>query len=90
MILEVNQTLLTAYKTAHKNPNYALNFILNTLDPSIVKEGISLPCNFTIQGNSTTFKVDDNNAKIMQEVFGKIDKDLIERLLWIAYLMPEM
>ncbi len=90
MKIEINQTLLTAYKSANKNPNYSLNFILNTLDPSVVKDGIDLPNSLSFQGNSITFDIDSNNAKIVQQIFGRTDADLIERLLWIAYLMPEM
>lgn len=90
MKMEISKILINAYKDSNKNPNYALRFILNTLDPMICKKGILLPNIVEFQGESSPCEIDEQNAEITKQIFGKIDKALIERLLWIAYLMPEI
>jgi len=90
MKIEISQKILSAYKNSGKNPNYSLNFILNSLDSSVCKEWVTLPDNFEFQGATFTFEIDEKNVKIVQALFGQIDTTLIERLLWIAYLLPEM
>ena len=90
MQFEISEKLIKAYNENSKNPNYSLNFLLNSLDPSICISAIKLVDVFNIQGNTITYDVDEKNIKIIKILFKEINNNLIEKLLWIALLLPEM
>lgn len=90
MKIELSKKLILAYKEYGKNPNYSLTFLLNSLDPYICVAVIQLPDIFSFNGNTMTCEVDDENACIIQKLFGRVDSVLLERLLWVALLFPEV
>lgn len=90
MRMILNEKLIVAYKENGKNPNYSLSFLLNSLDPSTCTAGVELLDAFTIGGPTAEYEVDDKNFRIIQKIFGKVDAAIVERLLWIAFLLPDM
>lgn len=90
MIVEVNSKLVAMYKEHSKNPNYALSFILNSMDPDTCIEGIALVDGFTIPGESTGIEIDEKNARAIKSIFGAADSATVTKLLWVAMLFPEI
>lgn len=90
MQFELSEKLIKNYSESSKNPNYSLTFLLNSLDPSTCVAGIKLVDVFSVQGNVIKYEIDEKNIKIIKTLFKEIDNTLIEKLLWIALLLPEM
>lgn len=90
MKLELSEKLIKKYTESNKNPNYSLTFLLNSLDPSVCVSAINLVDNFNIHGNTIMYDIDEKNIKIIKALFNITDNKLVEKLLWIALLLPEM
>ena len=90
MRYEVSKKLISAYKENKKNPNYSLTFILNSVDPGTCAAGAELIDSFIISDDKVSFEIDDNNIRALKSLFGNADAILVEKMLWIAFMLPEM
>lgn len=90
MLFELSNKLISAYSDNGKNPNYSLTFILNSVDPSICAAGVALIDSFAISEEKVSFEIDDNNIYTLKSLFGGVDAPLIEKMLWMAFMLPEM
>lgn len=90
MCFNIKQELLSLYIDSGKNPNYSLTFILNSVDPNICAKGIEIVDHFQLSGDTVSFDIDDNNIHLLNALFGSINATLIEKLLWIAFMFPEI
>lgn len=90
MRCELSKKLISAYSKNGKNPNYSLTFILNSVDPSTCAAGAELFDSFIISDDKVSFEIDDNNIHALKALFGKVDAVLVEKMLWIAFMLPEM
>lgn len=90
MKLTVSTKLIDSYKANSKNPNYSLSFLLNSIDPSVCADGLGLVETFKLAGAAVEYEIDDKNIRVMQQLFGKADSTMVERLLWVALLFPEI
>lgn len=90
MRFELSKKLISAYKENKKNPNYSLTFILNSVDPGTCAAGAELIDSFIISDDKVSFEIDDNNIRALKSLFGNADAILVEKMLWIAFMLPEM
>lgn len=90
MRFELSKKLISAYKENGKNPNYSLTFILNSVDPSTCTAGVALMDSFVISEDKASFEIDDNNIRALKSLFGSVEATLIEKMLWMAFMLPEM
>ncbi|MGN0179145.1 MAG: hypothetical protein ACI4DY_06865 [Monoglobaceae bacterium] len=90
MRLELSKKLISAYRENEKNPNYSLSFILNSVDPGTCASGADLIDSFIISDDKDSFEIDDNSIRVLKTLFGKVDAVLVEKMLWIAFMLPEM
>ncbi len=90
MKIKVSDKLQTLYKTQNKTPNYALKFLLNSIEPDCCSECIGLIEEFQLLGAKTEIEVNDSNIQQIKELFGKADSNTVEQLLWVALLFPEI
>ena len=90
MLFNINQKLMDAYKQHGKNPNYALTFLLNSIDAGVCADNMELISSFVIEGDTGVCEIDESNLCAVMSIFGSAEAYLIERLLWIALLFPEI
>lgn len=90
MKLSLSIKLVEMYKGAGKNPNYSLSFLLNSIDPCICADGLRIVETFKIAGDVAEYEIDDKNIHAIQRLFGNVDSAAVERLLWVALLLPEI
>lgn len=90
MRFELSKKLISAYKENGKNPNYSLTFIINSVDPYTCAEGATLIDNFVVSENKVSFEINDNNIHALKSLFGSVDAALIEKMLWMAFMLPEV
>lgn len=90
MRFDLSKKLISMYSENRKNPNYSLTFILNSLDPSTCAAGAEIIDSFVISDEKLSFEIDDNNIRALNALFGKADAILIEKMLWMAFMLPEI
>ena len=90
MKVSVSNSLLDLYKKSKKNYNYALSFFLNSLDLEVCSKAMLLVENFKISGDKQIIEIDASNVSIITSIFGDIDDDVVERLMWMAIMLPEI
>ena len=90
MQVQVSKKLIAEFAEQKKNPNYALSFILDSMNPDACVEGIKMVDVFSINGETEGFIIDAKNAKLLTQIYDEIDATIVERLLWIALLFPEI
>lgn len=90
MRLELSKKLIFTYSEHKKNPNYSLAFILNSIDPSVCATGVGIIDSFIISDEKIPFEIDDSNIRVMKTLFGNVDVAIVEKMLWMAFMLPEM
>lgn len=92
MKVNISNDLYKIYKIQHKNIEYALNTILDTFDPDSYYKGFILLDKFCLKGSKIEISIGEDLYKKIQDCFEdiKISEELIESLLWISVLFPEV
>ena len=90
MQVQVSKKLIAAFAEQCKNLNYALSFVLDSIDPNVCVEGIKMVDVFSIDGETDCITIDAKNTKLLMQTYNEIDTAIVERLLWIALLFPEI
>ena len=90
MRFELSKKLIFAYNENRKNPNYSLTFILNSVEPNTCVAGVEMINCFVISEDKVSFEIDDNNIRAMESLFANVDAALVEKMLWMAFMLPEV
>lgn len=90
MKAQISSDLLNIIQASHKNLNYSLNFLLSSIDSDTCAKCMHLVEEFKLSGDRTGVEIDNASIEIIQQVFHKVDNDIIERLLWVSMLFPEI
>ena len=90
MQVQVSKKLIAAFAEQRKNLNYALSCVLDSIDPNVCVEGIKMVDVFSIDGETDCITIDAKNTKLLMQTYNEIDAAIVERLLWIALLFPEI
>ena len=90
MKARISQRLQKAYTASKKNANYQLDFLLNSMDLDTCRDCIKLVEEFKLLGDVQELALDESNVKRIEKVFGRCEDSLIEQLLWVALMFPEI
>ena len=92
MKISVCKALIDVYKESGKNHNYCLKTILDNLDYDTLGPSMKLVDSFGLVGEKAEVEIDDGSIKTISKLIGKTDDLglLIEQLLWLALLFPEI
>lgn len=88
----VSKKIMTLYRSSKRNHDLALHTILNSFDPDTYETAFEIagiemnPC------ESEKIEIGEESYRLLTESFPKnrIDNMLINQLLWIAVLFPEI
>lgn len=94
MEVKLSTSLCQLYKESKKNMDQALSLLLDSMDPECYMKVFEQICLVeSIQDNKRTkVSLGDSVSKQIYEAFDKeaINDNLINELLWIAALFPEI
>lgn len=90
MNIEIGESLHTLYSSANKTPNYALSYLLSSIDIDNCSQCFSVIEEFHIIGKRVSISIDNSNVSTINDIFGNAEPHLIELLLWVAVLFPEI
>lgn len=86
----ISESLNRAFFSAHKNLNYSLDFLLSSVDLDICAECLKLIEQFKLSGGCVEVEIDEGNLKAIRKIFGSTKSSIIEQLLWVSILFPEI
>ena len=86
----ISAALQRAFQENHKNLNYSLSFLLNSMDLDTCSECLKLVEEFRLAGDRVEVVIDEDNVKNIKSIFEITENSLIEQLLWVSILFPEI
>lgn len=90
MIFNVSSAILENYKASNKNYNYMLDYLLSAIDPHHCKQYFRILSTVNFGEKKKEVKISYSNVKYINSLFGFINDELVERLLWVALLLQEI
>lgn len=92
MKIEISQRLKDIYLKQHKNFDYEINYVLDSLDPQSFIECFRMVESFEIDGSKTEIDLGEDVAK---RIVSDLDEDSLNEktvalLLWIGAAFPEV
>ena len=90
MKLKINERLISSFKSVNKNPDYMLDFLLSSIDINSCRNAIELVEEFKLLGTTVEVEINDKNLSTVKQLFGIDDANIVEKLLWVALLFPEI
>ena len=90
MKLKINERLISSFKSMNKNPDYMLEFLLNSIDVDACRNAMELVEEFKLLGTMVEIEINENNISTASQLFGDCDSSTVEKLLWVALLFPEI
>lgn len=90
MKVKISERLEKIYIENHKNYNYALSFLLSSIDLDTFGEALNIVDSFVLNGEQVEVDVDEQQIKKINNMLKIVDDNLVEKLLWIAVMFPEI
>lgn len=92
MIVKVSANLLNIYKENRRNYDMALMTLLDSFDNATFQRAFSEIGTFTLLGQKTEITIGASATEQIKQAFQceEISEKLINELLWIAVLLPEI
>ncbi len=91
MKVKMSSELSKIYAASHKNWNYSLNLLLGSLDLETSSSCFAIIDSFVLSGQKVEIEVDDPLIEKAEGLLNShMDHQLIEKLIWIAAMLPEV
>lgn len=92
METRISKELQKIYKDSHKNYDMALMRLLDSLDPEVFQRAFDIIKPISLKGEMVTIKIGDSVTEQIKDAFEceEVSENLINLLLWIAVLFPEI
>ena len=90
MRVKISKELKQLYDTSKKEPEYSLQFIADSMDPDCC--AAVLVQKFSISDDVCEIAISDHLVEVLKQELnlGEISNMLLEALLWVAILFPEV
>ena len=92
MEVKVSVSLQQIYKESRKNYDMALMTLLDSFDQKTFKKAIDIINPISLKGKVTTVKIGESAVNQIKDTFEceDVSAELINLLLWVAVLFPEI
>lgn len=92
MEVKISKKLNDIYNAEHKNMDYEIEFVLDSLDPVSYKECFSMVKTFDLQGSKCVVSIGNNIVdRVLSDLeLDEVDDNTFELLLWIGAALPEV
>ena len=90
MIFKVSSDIVSLYNKSSKNINYMLDYFLSVIDPQKCKDYFSTIKEMSFNSEESTVEISETNVKYIKSLFGTVNNELVERLLWVSVLLQEV
>ena len=90
MIFKVSSDIVSLYNKSGKNINYMLDYFLSVIDPKKCKDYFSAIKVMSFNLEKIDVEISETNIKYIKSLFGTVNNELIERLLWVSVFLQEV
>lgn len=92
MKVKISRKLKEAYEGQHKNFDYEINFILDSLDPESYAACFKMVKAFGLDGEKVDINLSDEVAeRIISDLeMESLNQETVELLLWMGAVLPEV
>ena len=92
MKVRISKKLNDIYRKQHKNFDYAISSILDNLDPDSYVSSFEIVKGFELEGEEVDINIGEDVAKriIADLEMDSLDNMIVELLLWIGVIFPEV
>lgn len=92
MKFDISKNLNELYKSKHRNMDYSLDLIINSMDPETCKTAIEMVSELNLGEEKTSIDINSDSVSAIKELVSKetINEKVVELLLWVAILYPEI
>lgn len=92
MTISISSSLFQLYEQSHKNYDYCLGFLLDSIDSKCAAKAIPLAMPFSCSDEKTQITISQSNLNQIKSVLSieDISAEVIELLLYIAVFFPEI
>lgn len=89
--IAVSNVLKGLYESSHKNYEYALDYVINSLDPDCYKKAIDDIAELKIKSERVEIEIPETIVDSVKQLMDDdVSAETIELLLWVAVLFPEI
>lgn len=92
MKVKISKKLKELYQRTKKSPEYSLQFVADSIDPDCCASAVAIVQQFSIDGELCEVTISDDLIEVLKKELGltEISNMLLEALLWVAVLFPEV
>ncbi len=92
MKVKVSKSIDEIYKECHRNYDYAIESIINGFDPKSCEKAMAAVQGIRTIGDSVEVEISDDIITSIKEMMNRKDvsEDIIELLLWMGAVFPEI
>ena len=90
MKFKVSSSIIDLFDHSKKNPNYMLDYLLSSIDSHNCKAYFQTLKAMAFEVSKREISLSDTNTSAIKSLWGYIDDELVERLLWISILLQEV
>lgn len=90
MKVDISKKLYDVLKKHHKNIDYSLQCLVNSLDPEACKDVFKVLNAIDLGKEKKACELSDDTVGTINDLFGKCDRETVEVLIWISALLPEI
>ena len=92
MKIKVYKDIYNLYIKSHKNFDYAIDGILNSFDPECYEDALANILELKLNCERVELEISENIVRKIREALNldKVKDELIEVLVWVAVLFPEI
>ena len=88
MKFKINFKIVELFNKSSKKYNYMIDWLLSSVDDNLIKYSLSI---VKVSSDKTiTVDINDDNCERIKEIFGEINDCIVEKLMTVALMFPEV
>lgn len=88
----ISKSIIELYQDNHKSIDYALECLINGLDPSCYEKAIKDVKGIMVNSDKEEIEISDTTIELIKDLLNEKDvkMETIELFIWVAVLFPEI
>ena len=88
MKFNINSRTIELFKKNSKKYNYMIDWLLSSVEDNLIKYSMSIIS--VLPEKTVAVDIDDDNCERIKEIFGDINDEIVEKVITIALIFPEV
>ena len=88
MKFNIDSKTIELFKKNSKRYNYMIDWLLSSVEDNLIKYSLSI-INIS-SGKTIIVDINDDNCERIKDIFGEINDEIVEKIITIALMFPEV